>query len=804
MEKESVIHLAERYPKGTVHLARVQSLKPYGAFLTLEDGTPGIVRNRDLSWDKEIEHPNELLSLGQSITVLVLGVDGHHLPPRLELSLRQAQHDPWSTVSHRYHTCQTVRSKVCGLIRSGAFVELEPSVTGFIPIREIGITPPDEVDQVLWIGDTVDAEITRIDLNQRQIDLSLRQHLMKLERRREETFQREYLESDHSLSVSIGELLSPEQRLSLLQFFKDRHPSSHQHQNFNNHSTSTLVERFPRILVVDDDPSFRHSMQRLLIRLGHEVDICENAEKALTMCTEKQFSLVLMDFEFRSGNLDGIEATRRLTDTHPNLPVLLVTGTNWPVNQRALGGQSRSSGARGLLTKPLDFARLQSTMSVVAEGNQEWSNSQNELQATDADPRRSFSIANNDLLLSINSELQRLLKITQAGSCSLFHLPPSSRRISVFAHQGAPLTGYDKAKYQLHASPIADVILGGKTIFESDVLRHQQKFQYLNILDFTSCLGLPVKGFGSCEYGLFLFHSEIAHFTKDHLKEAETTAHFLAALIGRKEAENVIQKMQPFTFAGQLGAHLVHELNNRLASILNDTEMLVLDTGLNGIGSSNAGSETLTSMHPLAQITDPNRFDLIRNCVLSLRQNSHAMRKITQLYLGIVGPEYIEPVNLNDVIQRSVKLLSPVAEGHGVKILTDLESNLPQTLAVSVRLEQACVNLMLNAIQNIYAAKGSGELMIKSRFTGNRSSLPLQLRFIDNGPGIHQQLCERIFDLGFTTRQNGGGLGLFITRGLIESMAGVITIEETVISVGTTFLIELPLVVPFVEGKFDE
>ena len=76
---------------------------------------------------------------------------------------------------------------------------------------------------------------------------------------------------------------------------------------------------------------------------------------------------------------------------------------------------------------------------------------------------------------------------------------------------------------------------------------------------------------------------------------------------------------------------------------------------------------------------------------------------------------------------------------------------------------------------------------------------PIQVRFSDMGPGIHGSHLERVFDLGFSTRPDGSGLGLFTTRRLIESMSGSITVEKSAMLLGVTFLVELPLIVPWME-----
>ena len=69
----------------------------------------------------------------------------------------------------------------------------------------------------------------------------------------------------------------------------------------------------------------------------------------------------------------------------------------------------------------------------------------------------------------------------------------------------------------------------------------------------------------------------------------------------------------------------------------------------------------------------------------------------------------------------------------------------------------------------------------------------LQISVEDDGPGIHHRLWERIFEMGFTTRRGeGSGLGLYVTRGLVETLGGRVYVAESHILWGTTFVVELP------------
>jgi signal transduction histidine kinase/predicted RNA-binding protein with RPS1 domain/DNA-binding response OmpR family regulator len=777
--------LAQRYPKGTVLSAQVQILKPFGAVMTLDDGTVGIIRNRELSWKGELKHPGEVLTRGQLVRVLVLGVD--RARPRLNLSLRQVEHNPWHNIDLRYCKGRIVGGRVVRLWRNGAFIELEPAVDGFLPLHEVSQQSPENIEKALWVGDSVEAVIIQIDHEERLVKLSLRQHLANLERERDMILQRGYLKMSEESGASLGEFLSSEQRLELLRIIKDQPHSVERQEELIAETWGISAAKLPRILLVDDDPSFRLSMQRLLARLGHEVEACDNAERALVLCGEKSFDLVLMDHRFRTGKLDGLDATRQLLEQYPWLPVIIVTGVGWLEQHKNLLEPARRAGAQSLLAKPVELSSLHRVITAIADGIDDWEAIlASEPKDSRPDKVSDVTLANQDLQRALRWELIELHHATGAQACVLFHMEPLTSQVRVFAHAGAPLVAYGESKYALQASPIDEVIRLGRQIFEPDTSSNPQKFQHLKILDFSSCLGVPVKGFGQREYGLFLFHGDKDHFSDEHLKQAKSAAKLIAALITRKEAERVIQQVQPFVFAGQIGLHLVHELNNRLGSILNDTKTLALDCS------------KIEAEHQRHEA--PNRIGEMQTCIRNLQDNGRAMRKIMGLYMGMVSAERREAINLNDVIQRVMSVLAPIAEGHGVKVMAELEKDLPMTLAIGVRLEQVFVNVALNAIQILHLTKGGGELMIQSRFAGESAQLPLQVRFTDTGPGIHGSHLENIFELGFSNRPEGTGLGLFITRNLVESMGGKISVEESFIMVRTTFLIEIPLIVPFVEG----
>ena len=165
--------VAERYPVGTRVKGKVRNFTSYGAFVQLEDGIDGMIHVSDMSWTRKINHPTEVLQKGDEVEAVVLEVDSAN--QRISLGLKQAQEDPWTTITSHYAVGQKVKGKVSKIASFGAFVELEGGVDGLVHISQISEEHVEKVKDALKIGQEVEARIVRIDRDERRIGLSLRE-----------------------------------------------------------------------------------------------------------------------------------------------------------------------------------------------------------------------------------------------------------------------------------------------------------------------------------------------------------------------------------------------------------------------------------------------------------------------------------------------------------------------------------------------------------------------------------------------------------------------------------------------------
>ncbi|MEX3505227.1 30S ribosomal protein S1 [Corynebacterium sp. LK2510] len=157
--------------KGQVRKGAVSSIVNFGAFVDL-GGVDGLVHVSELSW-KHIDHPSEVVTVGDEVTVEVLDVDLDR--ERVSLSLKATQEDPWRVFARTHAVGQIVPGKVTKLVPFGAFVRVEEGIEGLVHISELAQRHVEVPDQVVTVGQEVMVKVIDIDLDRRRISLSLKQ-----------------------------------------------------------------------------------------------------------------------------------------------------------------------------------------------------------------------------------------------------------------------------------------------------------------------------------------------------------------------------------------------------------------------------------------------------------------------------------------------------------------------------------------------------------------------------------------------------------------------------------------------------
>ena len=165
---------SERYPVGQRISGKVVSLTDYGAFVELEPGVEGLIHVSEMSWSKRVKHPSKVLTIGDTVESMVLGVDPE--ARRISLGLKQIESNPWHDLAERYPIGAKISGKVRNLTEFGAFVEVEEGIDGLIHVSDMSwskrLAHPSDV---LKKGDAVDAMVLNIDPENQRLSLGLKQ-----------------------------------------------------------------------------------------------------------------------------------------------------------------------------------------------------------------------------------------------------------------------------------------------------------------------------------------------------------------------------------------------------------------------------------------------------------------------------------------------------------------------------------------------------------------------------------------------------------------------------------------------------
>ncbi len=163
----------EKYPEGKKVEGRVVSLTNFGAFVELEPGVEGLIHVSELSWTKRIKHPRDMLSIGDKVEVVVLGVDEENR--RISLSLKQVEPNPWDVLVEQFSEGMVIEAPVKTVTDFGVFVEVMEGIDGFIHVSDLSWGRIKHPGDLYKPGDTIQAAILKIDREKEKLALGVKQ-----------------------------------------------------------------------------------------------------------------------------------------------------------------------------------------------------------------------------------------------------------------------------------------------------------------------------------------------------------------------------------------------------------------------------------------------------------------------------------------------------------------------------------------------------------------------------------------------------------------------------------------------------
>ena len=773
--------------KNTVRV-RVLDITHRGLDVIIEDDNRiGFIRRQEISWNRSSRNPTKLPRIGDDFRAVIVSEE-----PRLLLSRRQVS-DPWTGDGiKKYVEGQTFEAEVVNVLYHEAYVQLEPGVDALLSETQVpllryqkvndNVVEGEPINKVLKVGDRVSVKIIRADLKGKRIEVSI---------------------------VSrIRQVASLESRVSVLQNYfgisrLQRPVPSLAPMILRQYDLALpVIEGF---LVIDDELEEGKKIESWLGKNYPEpVDVVSNAQEAENLIRQGNFySLVIVDRNL--AGMDGEKVARGLHSLGSDLQFLLTSS----VNLVDTGG---TQGDYPFCLK--EESALVRAVGEVLSGNwglehQEASPQPNKI------PKREYflrqmgiqALARRSLEHNLSVLLAQLAEITKVSYALMVEVKLDDRSGTIISCS-TKLEHHLKKQLEsgLFYSPVQEIV---REAVESRAtyIHKRDRFQnFFNLLEPQSYLGLPVNipGF-TLQHVLILLDKDAETF---HERETTRTFHaylasyFLASAIERDRMLGYMQEFDEKYAVGQLIFDLNHETKNKLVVL--DTQINRLENELHRL-PADAESEQVHVWHQNAL----DALAAIRTAQEDLSELMHAYERHAAR-----EEEVVDIAQLLAGIERQTR---NQAKRENITILIDVDSNIPPLKVIGSRLQQVVLNLVLNAIQmtRLHCEKLDliarqyerrpdihiGSIILQARYDPDAPVLPLQIRVIDSGPGVHWQEREIIFRPGMTTRENGAGMGLFISRNLIEWMGGRLTLLDSILFLGSVFLIELPVSPKAVEAQ---
>jgi C4-dicarboxylate-specific signal transduction histidine kinase len=234
-----------------------------------------------------------------------------------------------------------------------------------------------------------------------------------------------------------------------------------------------------------------------------------------------------------------------------------------------------------------------------------------------------------------------------------------------------------------------------------------------------------------------------------------------------RQAKSDLARVSRVTTVGELTASVAHEVNQPIAAAVTDAN---------------------TCLRWLMR--DPPDLDEARaaasRTIKDATRAAEIIGRVRQLFKK--GTAQRESVDVNEIIQEMVVLLNSEAAPYSISVRTELAAGLPQLKGDRVQLQQVLMNLMMNSIDAMRDLDGPRELVIRSRPAEDSQ---IMISVSDTGVGLPPQHSDQIFNAFFTTKPQGTGMGLRISRSVVESHGGRLWAADNSPR-GATFHLTLP------------
>jgi signal transduction histidine kinase len=753
----------------------------------IDDKRAGYIKRREISWERSISKPIKMPEVGEIVKAVNLNVTLEQPggDSATSMSLRRVR-DPWAEAiaKHRYKIHDIVEGEVVNVLYDRAYVQLEPGIDAVIYPKDIPMLREKSIDEILKLGDRLSGQIISSNPGEHHIEINIIKRLQCMDSSidgQRKLFEGYFGAQQHPRSIDSTELsISPVQLLQ---------QTIHLRQGLG---------RLVRFLIVDDEEDWMQYLRSGLVgEFKTEIDTAMTGEETLEKVQKgKEYSLILIDLHLYHES--GIDVARCIVQARPGIPILITSAAPFQDMEEYSEFPYCPKNIEDLIDK-INLMR----MGVILENPKIKLLPQPSLAQ-----QLGLQVTSQRELPEVLGEILAILRQkTSITHCMLLELV-DKRTISIIAADPAIPADWPKIQRDLYLSPVRQVLESGQELCENQIeFELDRKFvNFFPQLTPRSCLALPVRSPDSkTSYGLFLLDHQAGIFNihKDSMAQqrfenTHIAAQQIAILLERTRLMEHIRRYEERYVLGQLLGNMMHETNNKLNGLLTHIKTY---------------KEHL-SQHPEWQKSHllPEWFNNLSQDAKKFQSDYDDLKTLADAYARQAISDY-ESVDINQMVEKVAHQLlgAPVRQGtrtrQNTQIWLDAKTSLPPALGISTHIQQIIMNLMLNALQMIDQQRNlmkliesqaglttplrqTGQVIVQTRYNQS-AARPIEIRIIDSGPGIHWLDQERIFEQGFS-RRGGSGLGLSICRDLVERMGGRLILFDSILFMGSVFIIELP------------
>jgi len=507
--------------------------------------------------------------------------------------------------------------------------------------------------------------------------------------------------------------------------------------------------------------------------LNQRVDVVEDAEKAMDFLGTTQPDIALVDVGL--GLISGTELAYYILEKYPQVKVINVT--DWARANDIMDtlDDLQKHGAN-ILLKPLlpeDLVPfLVETQAQISRPSEDETSDEEKLTLTD--------VPKLDANESIKILLDRCRDHLAVEQVILFSLDPIHRRVKIEKRSGDGLVNKGAVPYLIY-SPVRDVAEDREAVVVNEIgEKERNRFKYLSELCpwAVSCLAVPVQTQTSFDYALFVLDRRSQQVTNEQQLYVEGMALAIGTALEQNNLREKFIMMQRTALIGHLTRAMMHEINNLVGPLLYEADTLQ------------------RSLSQYEKNPEVSTFEGIHDEIRNIQQDIRKVINTTKTFGRIVAKGKPEIIRVDEIIVETLGLLKDISDRAHVVIYFQAPDELIVVRSHAVILEQVFLNVVLNAIQQIGEVRPDTGGWVKvqlEKITDNKNQPMCRIVVEDNGPGIHVSLWNKIFEAGFTTRQDGSGIGLYISHNLMEDISGKIEVSKSHILSGSTFSLEFPI-----------